>query len=123
MERSGRGWCRTIVCMRFFVCVLLIAAFASAADRLYLKDGSYQMVREYEVLQDRVRYYSTERGDWEEIPKEMVDFERTKNEVSDRKAALEADAKAQEEEDQAIRLAKKEVEHVSMEPGSYWVHG
>ncbi len=108
--------------MRFAV-LFLFALVSFGADRLYLKDGSYQMVREYEVLNDRVRYYSTERGDWEEIPKEMVDFDRTKKEVSERKAAFEADAKAQDEEDQAIRAEKKEVDRVPVEPGTYWVHG
>ncbi len=40
---------------------LAVTAFG-AAIRLYLKDGDYQIAREYQVLGDRVRYFSTERG-------------------------------------------------------------
>ena len=79
------------------VAILIVATLAAqAADRLYLKDGDYQLVREYQVQKDRVRYYSTERGDWEEIPLELVDLDRTKSEAADQKAELEADVKAQE---------------------------
>jgi hypothetical protein len=35
-------------------------------------------VREYEVKPDRVRFFSTEREEWEEIPLELVDLARTK---------------------------------------------
>lgn len=101
---------------------MAVAAFG-ATVRLYLKDGDYQIVREYQVLADRVRYFSTERGDWEEIPLELVDLDRTKKDAAERQAAVEADAKEQDIEDKAIRAERKEAARVPEEPGVYYVSG
>jgi hypothetical protein len=45
--------------------------------KLFLADGSFQIVREYSREGDRVRYYSVERSAWEEIPASMVDWAAT----------------------------------------------
>lgn len=49
----------------------------AVGKKLMLKDGGYQLVREYQRNGDRVRYFSAERGDWEEIPAAMVDWDAT----------------------------------------------
>lgn len=59
-----------------------------------LKDGTFQLVRDYRRIGERVRYLSAERGDWEEIPAAMVDWEATSQA-----------AKAEQDEEDA--LAKK----------------
>jgi hypothetical protein len=112
--------------MRSRIAILLLLATAAlgANIRLYLKDGEFQPSRDdYQVLSDRVRYYSTERGEWEEIPLELVDLDRTKKEATDRQATIEADAKAQAEEDNAIREEEKRVTKIPTEPGVYFING
>src|SRR5271156_3933625 len=104
-----------------FFCFALAASAATV--RLYLTDGTYQLVREYEVKQDRVRFFSTEREEWEEIPLAMIDLGRTKKEVTERETSLASETKAQSEEDAAERQAAKEVEQIPTKEGVYYVHG
>ena len=93
------------------------------AVKLYLADGSFQMAREYRVEGDRVKYYSTERGEWEEIPVDLVDLKKTKAELealeADRKASLAADVA----EERAERERAREIARVPMNPGVYWLDG
>ncbi len=51
--------------------------------KLMLKDGSYQLIREYQVEGDRVRYYSLDSSQWEEIPANLVDWDKTKKVAAD----------------------------------------
>ena len=68
--------------------------------KLVLKDGNFQLVREYERKGERVRYFSLERGAWEEIPAAMVDWDATAKAQADSdkaSAALLGKIHAQEE--------------------------
>jgi hypothetical protein len=103
---------------------MFFAAAAWAVNiKLYLKDGGYEIVREYKVESDRIRFYTVERGDWEEIPLEMVDLKRTEAEAGARKAELEKEAKVLSEEDAAERAAVKEAMRIPQTPGVYWIDG
>lgn len=101
------------------ILALLTATACLAVDRLYLKDGDYQLVREYQVQGDRVRYYSTERSDWEEIPLELVDLERTRKEKRAQEEIASADAKEEAEERTAVKAQHKLVASVPDAAGAY----
>ena len=107
---------------RILATVFLLAAAAWAANvKLYLKDGGYQVVREYQVQADRVRFYSVERSQWEEIPLDLVDLKRTQTEAATRQEKLDKDAKSLTEEDEARKALQKEVLRIPQDPGVYWL--
>jgi hypothetical protein len=79
----------------------------SHGKKLMLKDGNFQLVRSYERNGERVRYFSVERGDWEEIPAAMVDWDATeKARIADEKAeaALVKKVQAQEQARQVVSV-------------------
>lgn len=68
--------------------------------KLILKDGTYQVVREYQRNGEHVRYFSEERGEWEEIPASMVDWDATaKDEAATESASAAALAKIHKQEE------------------------
>lgn len=110
--------------IRATIVFLLTAMLTCAATiRLYLKDGEFQVVREYQVNGDRVRYYSVERGDWEEIPLSLVDLKKTESEAKSRDESVKEEAAAMAAEDKAEREARKEVERIPVETGVYLIAG
>ena len=105
--------------------ILLLACLALLAAnlRLYLKDGGYHVVREYQVQGDRVRFYSVERSEWEEIPLDLVDLKRTEAGARERADAIEKDAKIFDQADQEERRQRDEVARIPQEPGVYLIDG
>ena len=89
------------------------------SKRLILKDGSFQIVSKWEVHGNRVRYYSVERYDWEEVPNSLVDWaatEKYNSQVVKRPSISAADVAAVEAEEQAER-AKEEAKTPTIAPG------
>lgn len=102
--------------------LLLTAALAFAANvRLFLKDGNYHLVSEYKVLADRVRFYSVERSDWEEIPLELVDLAKTRATLAARESEFADEKKAEAEEAAAEAAMRKEIRSVPKEAGVYYL--
>jgi hypothetical protein len=66
--------------------------------KLVMKDGNALVVRSYEVKRDKVRYYSVERSEWEEVPAAMIDWDATKK-VQDAEEA---------QQEQLVKKIKKE---------------
>jgi hypothetical protein len=83
--------------------------------RLIMKDGSYQQTIRWEKKADRVRYFSAERYEWEEVPESMVDWAATEKyakeggeprppvEVQEADAEEAAERKAEEDKSPEIK--------------------
>jgi hypothetical protein len=108
------------IALAFFV---FLAGALAANIKLYLKDGTFQLTREYQVQGDRVHYYSVERSEWEDIPTDLVDLKKTAGEVAENKKKIEDEAKVLSEEDKAERELQNEIMRIPQNPGVYILEG
>ena len=102
------------------VCIAILSVFLAVSaqvpqgkvQRLVFRDGSYELVLQYEIKGDRVRYFSYDRRDWEEIPYSDVDWEAT------HKTAVEADAIGRDRAGDAARArASEDARSPAVSPG------
>ncbi len=95
---------------------LFVPREAWASVKLFMKDGSYQLVSTYEVHGDRVRYYSVERSEWEEMPTALVDFDATRRAQEEEKATVKKELE-EAKEIQQQRFEKRPDQGMEVAPG------
>ncbi len=108
-----------------FPAILALAVLAGPAFaenlKLYTTDGEYQVVREYQVVGDRVRFYSVDRSDWDEVPAVMVDLKKTESEAAARKAVSDKQTKEFDEEATAAAAERAELAMIPKDSGVYQI--
>lgn len=103
------GFLLRVALVALLACIGSYAAAQQLTKRLILKDGSYQITTKWEIQGDRVHYYSAERGEWEDVPNSLVDWDATNQYEKDRVAGktsskaveLEKEFEAEREEQDA----------------------
>ena len=96
------------------------AAPLPRGKKLILKDGTFQLVRSYEVQGDHVRYYSVERSQWEVIPTSLVDWDATNKLAADEAKQDQALVEKVHEAEQARRQQPVDVDaSVEAVPGVF----
>lgn len=99
-------------------CLGLTTVQAETSKRLILKDGSYQVASKWEIKGDRVRYWSSERFEWEDVPTELVDWKATEAYNSGAKQESENDPElARELAEEAAEQAKEDAKTPTVAPG------
>jgi len=106
--------------MRKLCFLLFVFCFLASAEnvKLYMKDGTDQLVREYHVEGDRMRFYSLDRDDWEEVPLALVDLNKTKAEIKSHADAIREEAAAEDAENKAELAARKKWQAFLLSRGS-----
>ena len=113
-----RRWFPILAALLLGLAFLPFAHPQELAKRLILKDGSYQAVTKWEVKGDRVRYFSAERNDWEELPNSLVDWDAT-NKYNQAREAGAPPPEIQQQLDKELDLdaAKDEAPTLQAAPG------
>jgi hypothetical protein len=100
----------------FALAALAVIPFTCTAQeiarRLILKDGSYQLIKSYEIKGDRVRYLSAERNEWEELPASLVDWPATEK-FRTQPAARHDDVQLQKDLDDERELEESSLPQVA----------
>src|SRR5277367_5224338 len=102
-----------------FVFLVSVLTLAAANFKLYLKDGGYHLVREYNVDGDRIKFYSVERSDWEEVPVALVDLKRTEAETGAQREQLAKQDQQADDEKAAARELREDILKIPRDPGVY----
>jgi hypothetical protein len=111
MRQAGSRTLAILAAICLLVVGLATHTVAQSGRRLILNDGSWQEITQYELHGDRVRYFSSQRSEWEELPRELVDWKATeawnarRNEKSSELKQFEAEEQAEREADAAKRPA------------------
>jgi hypothetical protein len=87
------------------------------AKKLILKDGSYQLATKYEIKGDRVRYMSAERGEWEELPKDLVDWPATEKYEKERGTGVTSPEAQELDQELEAELKAEEARSPAVAPG------
>jgi hypothetical protein len=91
------------------------SASTPRGQKLVLKDGTFQLVREYKVEGDRVTYYSLDTHQWEEMPASLIDWDATRKQAGQEAGKDAALLNAVDEREKAENAAPLNVD-ASIEP-------